>query len=176
MRWYGVRVRVSDVRKWAGREERATLVEPWPDSLRERLDTIYIGQPAAVNVLVRNVSTGLVVEVSGQAHLGLACARCLESADVTVHFAESQEFREEVTSKDEDLAYECFSGDHIILDALIGDAVALQIPLAPLCSPVCRGLCPQCGANLNHTSCACQQSADSRWEALKAWKPESSKE
>ena len=167
-----VRVRVSDVRKWAGREERLTLLEPWPDSLHERLDMAAIDEPGQVNVRLRNVATGLVVEVSGQARLHLTCARCLEPAEAMVEFAESQEFREEVGPKDGDLAYERFSGDHIVLDTLIADAVALEIPLAPLCSPGCRGLCPQCGANWNQTSCACEEPPDPRWEALKAWKAE----
>ena len=169
-----MRVRVSDVRKWVGREEHLTLLESWPDSLHERLDAATIDEPAQVNVRLRNVSNGLVVEVSGQARVHLTCARCLEPAETVVQFAESQEFREEAGPKDEALAYERFSGDHIVLDTLIADAVALEIPLAPLCSLTCRGLCPQCGANWNQTSCTCQEPADPRWDALKVWNAKNS--
>ena len=29
--------------------------------------------------------------------------------------------------------------------------------MKPLCSESCRGLCPECGANLNTASCTCQR-------------------
>jgi len=44
----------------------------------------------------------------------------------------------------------------------------LSVPLKLLCHAGCRGLCPQCGKNLNKESCACTGDAsDGRWEALR---------
>jgi uncharacterized protein len=44
----------------------------------------------------------------------------------------------------------------------------LSVPLKLLCHTGCRGLCPQCGKNLNDESCACTGDAgDARWEALR---------
>ncbi len=41
--------------------------------------------------------------------------------------------------------------------------------IAPLCRPDCRGLCPDCGADLNQGPCGCDTSVtDARWEGLKA--------
>ena len=34
-------------------------------------------------------------------------------------------------------------------------AVQLALPMKPLCAEACRGLCPQCGANLNRPQCGC---------------------
>jgi uncharacterized protein len=31
----------------------------------------------------------------------------------------------------------------------------LALPMKPLCQEGCRGLCPQCGTNLNQSECAC---------------------
>jgi uncharacterized protein len=56
--------------------------------------------------------------------------------------------------------------DLLDLEPLARDAVLLELPLAPLCSDDCRGLCPQCGANLNLESCTCEAPADPRWAAL----------
>ena len=48
------------------------------------------------------------------------------------------------------------------------EAVALQFPTQVLCREDCRGLCPQCGVNLNeHPDHAHEQPTDSRWDALK---------
>ena len=40
-------------------------------------------------------------------------------------------------------------------------------PLKTLCRPDCRGLCPQCGADLNSEKCRCDtRDIDPRWSAL----------
>jgi uncharacterized protein len=39
---------------------------------------------------------------------------------------------------------------------MAAEQVYLEIPMKPLCSPECRGLCPRCGANLNTETCACR--------------------
>jgi uncharacterized protein len=39
--------------------------------------------------------------------------------------------------------------------------------MQPLCRPECRGLCPDCGSNLNLGPCSCpMKSAEPRWRAL----------
>jgi len=56
--------------------------------------------------------------------------------------------------------------DLVDLEPLARDAVLLELPLAPLCSEDCRGLCPTCGANRNLEACACEAPTDPRWAAL----------
>jgi uncharacterized protein len=56
--------------------------------------------------------------------------------------------------------------DLLDLEPLARDAVLLGLPLAPLCSEDCQGLCPQCGTNLNLETCACEAPVDPRWGAL----------
>lgn len=166
-----VQVRVSDVRKWAGREERFDLEEPWPALLHERLDA-FPEDPARLSVRVRNVGDGLIAEVTGHAVIPVLCARCLAETRVDVPFAVSEEFREEPGPQMEDLDYLRYTGDHLDLDALVADAVALEIPLAPLCKEDCKGLCPRCGTNWNVGSCRCAPAADPRWDALRDWAPD----
>jgi uncharacterized protein len=53
----------------------------------------------------------------------------------------------------------------------IRDTVILGLPSKILCRQDCRGICPQCGVNLNEAECDCkQQTVDPRWEALKKLK------
>jgi uncharacterized protein len=70
------------------------------------------------------------------------------------------------TDEDED-AYPLV-GDQLDLEPLARDAVLLDLPLAPLCSDGCLGLCPQCGANWNNGPCDCSPPGDPRWSALDA--------
>jgi len=63
-------------------------------------------------------------------------------------------------------------GDHIDLEPMAREAVVLGLPLAPLCRPDCKGLCPSCGADLNQGPCGCPPAAaDPRWAALDALRP-----
>jgi uncharacterized protein len=64
--------------------------------------------------------------------------------------------------------------DELDLEPLARDAVLLELPLAPLCTPDCQGLCPQCGINRNEETCTCEQPVDPRWSALDALRDEGS--
>jgi uncharacterized metal-binding protein YceD (DUF177 family) len=48
----------------------------------------------------------------------------------------------------------------------IRESIILAFPTYPVCSPACKGLCAQCGADLNVGTCACRPPADGRWHAL----------
>jgi uncharacterized protein len=44
----------------------------------------------------------------------------------------------------------------------------LAMPMRPLCREDCRGLCPQCGTNLNVDSCGCtRERHDPRFDGLR---------
>ncbi len=43
----------------------------------------------------------------------------------------------------------------IELDELVRDTLLAAQPLSNICKPDCKGLCPVCGANLNHGDCGC---------------------
>jgi hypothetical protein len=54
------------------------------------------------------------------------------------------------------------------LSDAIREAVLLEIPIKNLCAEDCRGLCLECGANLNVGSCDCRRTPqDQRWSALR---------
>ena len=42
---------------------------------------------------------------------------------------------------------------HIDLEPLIREYLTLEIPIQPLCKPDCKGLCVECGENLNERLC-----------------------
>ncbi len=63
------------------------------------------------------------------------------------------------------------SADSIDLGPAVHDALALELPLAPLCRESCAGLCPTCGVDRNHARCSCRvERGDPRWAALDALK------
>ena len=56
---------------------------------------------------------------------------------------------------DNELERTAYEGDEIDLLPAVRDTVLLAIPIAPLCTPECKGVCPECGANLNIEECQC---------------------
>jgi uncharacterized protein len=54
----------------------------------------------------------------------------------------------------------------------VEEVIFINLPMKPLCSPDCRGLCPVCGANRNKEKCFCEEAIDPRLAVLKNWAKE----
>lgn len=57
-------------------------------------------------------------------------------------------------------------GDEIELDELLTTLFILDMDTKLLCREDCKGLCPQCGKNLNEGPCGCGKKADPRFAVL----------
>jgi uncharacterized protein len=119
---------------------------------------------------------GILVQAVLRTAARMSCIRCLEPVDVDIQLELEEEFlptvyipggpdivprgdREPDTEIDE----------HHVLDLseVARQAVELSLPMHTLCREACRGLCPQCGANWNETTCDCEPPADPRWQAIR---------
>ena len=75
----------------------------------------------------------------------------------------------EVELEKDELGALIIEGEHLDTEPLIAEQILLEVPMKPLCSPECRGLCPRCGADRNVVPDCCEEPAgDERWEALGA--------
>ena len=110
-----------------------------------------------------------------QATVAVSCDRCLRDLFIAVDepfklvFAPASEARghhgeREVHEQELDFAY--LDGDELDVDQLIREQLELALPSHILCRDDCRGLCPQCGTDLNETECQCAAPVDPRWQAL----------
>jgi uncharacterized protein len=60
------------------------------------------------------------------------------------------------------------------LDEDVRQTIEIAVPLKLLCNERCKGLCPQCGKNLNNGPCTCELAeVDPRWESLQNLRRES---
>ena len=97
------------------------------------------------------------------AELELPCSRCLEpfrlpiAASFDVRYLPASEAsvgaEREVDAEDLETSY--YRNDEIDLNELLREQFYLALPMKPLCSEDCRGLCSQCGTNLNTGGCDC---------------------
>lgn len=128
-----------------------------------------------VNCQVTKVSTTVFIKGSISVHLDVCCSRCLEDTGMIGNsdFAYTlipakPEFKEDVELQAEELEISYYSGDVIDLAPIVCEQIILQVPIKPLCSEECKGLCPRCGINLNIASCNCQAKVvDDRLAVLK---------
>jgi uncharacterized protein len=108
------------------------------------------------------------------ATVGFECDRCLTPLSAKVEQSFDLLYMpplgagDEYELHDDDLSIAFYQGDAIDVDDLVREQVELALPMTRLCGEACRGLCDQCGANLNQGDCACRaEAADPRWAALK---------
>ena len=150
----------------AGRYERTYTIEVAPVMLGGTRYDVLI--PDGVDVAVDRVAGGFLVNISADARLYGACGRCLNEVVLEFH-AEQQEFAPTAKSGWEETDLSPFIKDLVVdLSALAREAVLLALPAQIVCSPACKGLCPQCGNNLNEGPCDCPaERVDDRWGKLR---------
>ena len=110
------------------------------------------------------------------AGLELQCARCVEpvAQDIIREFellyrplgADAGREELSVTGAEAEIGY--YQGNGLLLEDVLREQVLLALPLKVTCREDCKGLCPQCGKNLNQEQCSCSTEVeDPRWAALK---------
>jgi len=114
--------------------------------------------------------------------LGLDCSRCVEAfvlpvdrafdlrflPSSAVDAAKTEDDEAEVEVEEDDVSITYYRDEQIDLIELLREQFYLALPMKPLCSPACRGICPQCGTNRTLAPCDCNpQMEDSRMDVLK---------
>lgn len=111
---------------------------------------------------------------SGQVEV--QCARCLEAVarDVQAEFdllyrpLGAVERNDEVSISEAETEVGFYKGEGLALEDVLREQVLLAIPVKAVCREDCRGLCPQCGKDLNQEDCGCVAvRSDPRWNALR---------
>lgn len=131
----------------------------------------YVESNAEISIagVAEAVHGGILVSGEIKTNWNGECRRCLEPACGPI-ITEVRELYERASSDnhrgEEDDTYH-YQGEVIDLREMIKDQVLLELPLAPLCRPGCKGLCPICGSDLNFVQCNCiTDQRDPRWSAL----------
>jgi len=124
------------------------------------------GADVAVSLVLTSFLGGVTARGRIVAPWRASCRRCARPVEGTLEVRVAEQFRPEASPDDED-AYPLVN-EAVDLRDLVRDAVVLELPLAPLCRPECKGLCPTCGCDLNERTCACRPEIDPRWATLDA--------
>jgi uncharacterized protein len=119
------------------------------------------------SIQVTRIKGGMFLQGKIKTEVSVECVRCLTPLDLPLTLALEDTFKL-AGEADEPEAYTIQEDGSIDLAPLLNELSWTAIPMKPLCGTDCQGLCPQCGANLNVTSCECEvEDIDPRWSALK---------
>ena len=111
-----------------------------------------------------------------QTTLELPCSRCLEPFTRPVDAAFDLRYQPQTANvgadereiAEDDLSTAFYENEQIDLGQMMREQFLLSLPMKPLCSEACKGLCPVCGTNLNRSACDCKRSWDDRrFDALR---------
>ncbi len=138
------------------------------------------GDVIEADIRLESVTEGVLLSAEIYAVAIGECIRCLESVEVVIDRKIQELYRYEPTNEkgrkkrrdDEDIDLDIddelqMQGDLMNLEIPIIDAIILTLPVNPLCSEECLGLCPDCGekwASLPEDHA--HEVIDARWSGL----------
>ena len=154
-------VPVAQVGSRAGQTMQVDRDFPAPGGIGDSIVGVKEGEPIHVNGQFDSIIDGLIFTGTFTAPVTAVCARC--DRDL------SGDWSEQVTAF---FPYE---------DADAGktkneDVEMSALPLNPLCKPDCKGLCPQCGLDLNESPEHVHEVTDLRFADLEALKEQLERE
>ncbi len=134
-------------------------------AVEENGEAVFL-TPVSVALEIHRVADTVEIRGNLSVRLRLTCGRCLTEFEQDVDtdffcvFVPRPEKRRHPSPGDleldaDDVSLFFFDGQAIDTDEAVREEVLGAIPFRALCREDCRGLCPQCGTNLNTGSCTC---------------------
>jgi uncharacterized protein len=149
----------------------------------EELDSpdIQFDGPVSVALKLTNAETRILVQGKVSGSVLVECARCDEEYSLPLEFEVEEGFVSEESPEADVEGIDAFEiltykEERLVLDEMLRQNFLAAVPMQPVCrGGECKGMCDQCGANLNTESCNCDEDEiDPRWAALKEIKNRSS--
>ena len=149
-------INLSDLKEIGGRKNVSLELEFNDLEFVDR--EIEINDNIQLELEIYNTVDTFVLEGEMKAELNLSCSRCLQKYSSKIELNISEDILKNEMEDEEEL----------YLDDIIVDNIILFLPMKALCSDDCKGICPQCGQDLNKGDCDCEvEVVDPRLAKLK---------
>jgi len=158
-----LQIQVKDLIQKPGTMKELELVHSLENPLGTDVVAVPKGRELKLFVRLESVHEGILVTVSGDAVADTECSRCLEPMQEEIEI-ELQELFHYQPKEEDDFAIE---QDRVDLEQALIDAVVPNLPIKPLCSEDCPGLCSDCGEKLDVGVHNHKKPIDPRFDALK---------
>lgn len=178
---------VAQVGSRVGQSLEVNKAFPAPSGIGDEFYGIAENSDVKVEARFDSIVDGLIFTATATARVTGECGRCLTPIDrpMTIHLnsfmpyddpaAQAKSHGKKKDDEDVIIAGEEESedinplspgGDFANIETLLRDGFAQNLPVTPLCKPSCKGLCPQCGINLNENPDHVHEVSDIRFSAL----------
>ena len=170
------RINLHELPRRAGEMREYSLNFPAPEDVGIPLLKIPTGEEINLDFKAESVDDGVLITGIVRSHAVGECGRCLEKVEMEI----DQRFQElflyasrASDNPDEDDELFFLDGDVADIEIPIRDAVILSMPINPICSQDCEGLCAECGEKWRDLpDDHAHEVTDPRWTGLAGWKPE----
>ena len=170
------RINLHELPRRAGEMREYSLNFPAPEDVGIPLLKIPTGEEINLDFKAESVDDGVLITGIVRSHAEGECGRCLEQVEMEI----DQRFQElflyasrawDNPEEDDELFF--LDGDVADIEIPIRDAVILSMPINPICSQDCEGLCAECGEKWRDLpDDHAHEVTDPRWTGLAGWKPE----
>lgn len=156
-----------------GKEFLLDNQEVWDKPLTEFKMDCRITKPLKSKIFVMPADGGCLIRGDLSGEVVMPCTRCTEDAMVHIdtHFDEFEEIPQHHNKKEQtEEAHIVFERNAPMLNLaeVAWEQFMLALPPQPLCKEDCKGLCYECGTNLNVGSCSCKkEEGDPRLDVLR---------
>jgi uncharacterized protein len=132
--------------------------------------------PLRARLRIDRQGTEVIVSGDVLSDVELECSRCLKPyvvrgrtpVSVVYRPAEGLGREDRYELKGDELETAFYRGDILDTDDVLTEQVLLSLPMKPLCSQDCKGICPRCGIDRNVETCRCDLvERDPRFDKLK---------
>lgn len=130
------------------------------------IEEIAFKSPVRIDGEFAMIDNVLNLKAVVSAELELTCSRCLQKFTYPIEIKINEKFSNEEVNKDDDAIF--INSDVLDITEIIDNNIIMALPIKRLCNENCKGLCQECGTNLNFSTCKCKkEDVDPRLEKLK---------
>lgn len=144
-----------------------------------------LNEPVTVDFTLVHKNSGLHITGTVETIVRFRCSRCAGefdrniSAGFDLSYLPQPEWADEnveVELKYEDMEVAFYDGIAFDVNMMVLEQIELAIPMKSVCREDCKGLCYQCGADLNERNCSCiRETGDPRLSVLLKFKKKADK-
>ena len=138
-------------------------------------ESCRLASPVKLNGTLMVSENSFVLQAGIDVAMTFSCGRCLErfsdkvNSEIATYYEKTDRAMPDGDDLNEvdDVEILDYSAKYLDVGHHVAELLNLNLPMKPLCSDDCKGLCSDCGTNLNESACSCEkQEIDPRWQTL----------
>lgn len=153
-------INVSDILKEAGLKREINTSIALEDS-KWQGEPLKFREPLSVKGNLTNRGNVIILNLTVQGTVIMQCGLCLGNFEQNLDFTfEARLINSPGSDIENDIDVFLYEGNEIDLSEILWEFLLLEIPIRRTCKEDCKGLCSQCGTNLNQKTCQCDNAEE----------------